>query len=252
MTLCRGPALLQPGQQRWQPGGAARGNELAAAPTGVEQVVKVLVVAEDHVAAHVKKEALGGDICACQAACLRLLQPDQAGGQGWARQLGARARKAAVERGAPPCSWHWSRNIGLWILPINIYIPLLMPGSNTAGSAEAAACEACPPPAAVLPQPASLLGAESCSLLPIRKQHLLGGAGARDVHQHTTDWALQGLHHVGACLVHQQPAGVPKLMQTRGRAQTSGSGAHNEHADLRARKGGVGEPRLPSKKVPLP
>ena len=43
----------------------------------VDEVVKVLVVTEDNVAAHVKKEALGRDIRTRQAACLISLQPKE-------------------------------------------------------------------------------------------------------------------------------------------------------------------------------
>lgn len=52
----------------------ARHPRPARPPTRVQQVVKVLVVREDDVAAHVEQEALGGDIGARKAAGLRLLR----------------------------------------------------------------------------------------------------------------------------------------------------------------------------------
>ena len=47
---------------------------LARAAGSVEQLVKVLVVAEDYVPSHVEQEALGGHVCAGETSRLRGLQ----------------------------------------------------------------------------------------------------------------------------------------------------------------------------------
>ena len=52
----------------------------APRPTLIQQVIEVLVVAEDDMAAHVEQEALGGDIGAGQAARLLRLQHSEEGG----------------------------------------------------------------------------------------------------------------------------------------------------------------------------
>ncbi len=81
-------------------------NDPITAPTRVQQVVKVLVVREDDVAAHVKQETLGGDVCAGQAARLLGLQGSRPKNKGQVtKRAGAKKERSGTSvQAKPPAS----------------------------------------------------------------------------------------------------------------------------------------------------